>query len=151
MNKGFSFVSLIRLIFCLMLVTGFIQITKIFVLDRNQIRVRGILLPNGGRLAVATFPECKMVDDLWTDKGSPRIQFVLEGEKSPYSDFFYTPVVVWGTVRTERIIKKPPEIVCIKAPCIVDVTTKYLNVQKIQIDQTPLLKCQKDYIKHYKH
>lgn len=100
----------------------------------------------GGQLVLANLPSCKTVNDFYTDPGNPRKKYTLESKNIPLEDFLYKPVKVWGKVQVTSKILKPPEIVCIKAPCETRITEKTMFVEKVEINNRPLSSCQREYL-----
>lgn len=103
--------------------------------------------------ALVDLPTCQKATDFYTDAGSPKKKYILvdTNNRFNFENYLYTNVRVIGKVTTKQNILKPPEIVCIKAPCEAKVIDKTFEVERIESTNKELSLCQKEYLDDLKH
>lgn len=110
------------------------------------IKDEGFIEPMGGEggFGLISLPSCLTIDDLYKDKGSPRLEYTLVNKSINFLSYSYRPVKVWGKVEVKTIKRKMPE--CLWGDCIITITTKTMYVEKIEDDNRPLSTCQQEYL-----
>lgn len=140
-------------------VISFLILATVYSLSRNSISLpifynsiqdEGVILEWGSdTLVLANLPSCSTVDDFYTTS-QPTKKYVLIGEGTSLKNFIAQPVSVWGKVKKETKILKPPEIVCITSPCVAEIEERVMRVEKVELSDMELSSCQRGYLSNLK-
>src|SRR3989344_5646784 len=76
----------------------------------------------------------------------PIVKYYLETNNVNLDNLLFKPVKIWGKVNVKSKVLKPPEIVCIKSPCILSISERIMSVKRIEIDNQPLSTCEQAYL-----